>query len=421
MWADYDTACQMMVKEGHKFWDRPGHTKTSQAAKAGVWGITIISGDLWQDQRRFLVHTLKEFGMGKGLMEHHVLSEVEDMFKRVDAQPENVDLRLQSDIAIASLSNQLLFGYRLEKDNLDRFLGFNELVYHHMERMGHPMTVLINHMHWLRHLPYWKNAQEHVNELVNALAEFVDTQIEQHAAMANNNEPSKEPEDLIEAFLAERKIAEGTEREEFYCHRQLRALLLDMVIAGYHTTSCTYGWTLAFLVKYPEYQRRAQEELDRAIGDDRLVTMADKVHLPFCQAILQEVHRYGTAGLLTLHHAASEDVHVQGYTVPKGCTVYSLNVCVHYDEKLYPDPWEFRPERFIREDGSFIIDEKITPFQLGKRNCAARPLAHMELFLHLANVMNRYTITGKVLPPYERRLGHAFRAPKVIVDFTRRK
>lgn len=48
-------------------------------------------------------------------------------------------------------------------------------------------------------------------------------------------------------------------------------------------------WFSAMIPAYPEIQKRAQDELDRVVGRDRLPTVEDEENLPYCHAIIKEV------------------------------------------------------------------------------------------------------------------------------------
>jgi len=76
---------------------------------------------------------------------------------------------------------------------------------------------------------------------------------------------------------------------------------------------------------WPEAQRKAQEEIDRVIGRDRLPTFEDRDSLPYTVAIYREVMRLWPPTPLTIPRVASEDDIYRGYFIPKG-TVILTNV-----------------------------------------------------------------------------------------------
>lgn len=69
---------------------------------------------------------------------------------------------------------------------------------------------------------------------------------------------------------------------------------------------------------HPEKQRKAQEEIDRVIGSDRLPTFKDRESLPYVEAIYREMFRWLPPLPLTVPHVVEEDDVYKGYYIPKG-------------------------------------------------------------------------------------------------------
>jgi hypothetical protein len=84
----------------------------------GTYGVVMTEGELWRDQRRFALHVLRNFGLGKNLMQEKVLDEVNAMVRRIknkifEGHTEH-NLLNHLDISVGSIINALLFGYRFE-------------------------------------------------------------------------------------------------------------------------------------------------------------------------------------------------------------------------------------------------------------------------------------------------------------------
>lgn len=74
---------------------------------------------------------------------------------------------------------------------------------------------------------------------------------------------------------------------------------------------------LAMMV-YPKVQRKAQEEIDRVVGQGRLPTMTDRSNLPYIGAVIKEVLRWHPVAPMALAHTSTEDNICEGYFIPKG-------------------------------------------------------------------------------------------------------
>ena len=85
-----------------------------------------------------------------------------------------------------------------------------------------------------------------------------------------------------------------------------------------------------------------------------------------------------------------------GLFIPKDCVVLPQVTTVLDNPQVFINPDRFDPERFLEADGKTFNKtavDNLVPFSLGKRQCAGESLAHMELFLILVALMQRYSFT----------------------------
>lgn len=76
--------------------------------------------------------------------------------------------------------------------------------------------------------------------------------------------------------------------------------------------------------------------------------------------------------------------------MPAGFPVYIPTYALHYDEKYFPNAYQFDPERFRCE--SDIPKACFLPFGLGPRNCLAKRLAYMVMKIGIINVLRQFSI-----------------------------
>nr|BAJ09387.1 p-coumarate 3-hydroxylase homolog [Scutellaria baicalensis] len=169
-------------------------------------------------------------------------------------------------------------------------------------------------------------------------------------------------------------------------------LLWDMISAGMDTTTITVEWAMAEMVRNPRVQQKVQEELDRVVGRDRLMTEADISNLPYLQCVIKECYRMHPPTPLMLPHKASTNVKIGGYDIPKGATV-SVNVwAIARDPKVWKNPLEFRPERFEEEDIDMKgTDYRLLPFGSGRRICPGAQLAINLTTSMLGHMVHHFT------------------------------
>ncbi|KAM0979780.1 hypothetical protein ACFX13_015858 [Malus domestica] len=150
-------------------------------------------------------------------------------------------------------------------------------------------------------------------------------------------------------------------------------LVWDMVIAGMDTVAVSVEWAMAELIKNPRVQQKAQEELNRVIGLNRVMTESDISSLPYLKCVVKEALRLHPPTPLMLPHKANANVKIGGYDVPKG-TIVHVNVwAIGRDPTQWSDPFNFRPERFIEQEDIEAKghDFRLLPFGAGRRACPA--------------------------------------------------
>ncbi|KAK1293704.1 Cytochrome P450 98A2 [Acorus calamus] len=151
--------------------------------------------------------------------------------------------------------------------------------------------------------------------------------------------------------------------------------LLWMITAGMDTTAISAEWAMAELIRNPRVQAKAQEELDRVIGPNRIMSETDFPSLPYLQCVAKEALRLHPPTPLMLPHKASANVKLGGYDVPKGSNVHVNVWAVARDPAHWCDPLEFRPERFFEEDVDMKgHDFRLLPFGAGRRVCPGAQL-----------------------------------------------
>lgn len=153
-----------------------------------------------------------------------------------------------------------------------------------------------------------------------------------------------------------------------------------MLLAGTDTSSITLEWAMSNLLNNPNILKKAKNELDTHIGQNRLVDEPDISKLPYIQNIIYETLRLHPPAPLLVPHMSSEDITLGKYNFPKN-TILLVNVWdIHRDPKLWSDPTCFKPERFEKEDEV----DKLLSFGLGRRACPGANLAQRTVTLTLA-------------------------------------
>ena len=123
-----------------------------------------------------------------------------------------------------------------------------------------------------------------------------------------------------------------------------------------------------YLMQNPRVQRKAQEEVDRVVGRDRIPTWDNVPNLPYTNLVLQETYRMNPLSPLGIPHASVADDVYHGMFIPKGTIVYPNVWAMCHDESVYSKPSHFWPERYLpKEQGGNGEPLPVGNFGFGRR------------------------------------------------------
>ncbi|THC94460.1 hypothetical protein EYZ11_006063 [Aspergillus tanneri] len=153
-------------------------------------------------------------------------------------------------------------------------------------------------------------------------------------------------------------------------------LASSLMIGGVETTVAVMQWFSPLIRAYPEIQKKAQAEIDRVVGRNRLPDIEDEKNLPCCHAIIKEVERVDSPFLLGTLHVASEDFVYRGQYIPKDTV-----------------PEKFDPERYIdtltSADSANMADSMQRDhwiFGAGRQICPGMIVAEREIWLTISRM-----------------------------------
>ncbi|MET0555303.1 MAG: cytochrome P450 [Vicinamibacteria bacterium] len=169
---------------------------------------------------------------------------------------------------------------------------------------------------------------------------------------------------------------------------QLRDEIMTLLLAGHETTANALCWTFHLLAQHPEAESRLHAEIDAVLGD-RLPGLDDVPRLVYAERVLAEAMRlYPPAWNIGRQSLA--DHTVRGYTLPAGSLFAVSTWVTHHDERWYPDPFRFDPERFLPDARAARPKFSYFPFGGGARQCIGEQFAWMEGILLMATLAQRF-------------------------------
>ncbi|CAA7027940.1 unnamed protein product [Microthlaspi erraticum] len=171
----------------------------------------------------------------------------------------------------------------------------------------------------------------------------------------------------------------------------VKAVILDIVVAGTDTAAAAVVWGMTYLMKYPKVMKKAQDEVRDYVREkgSTFVTEDDVKNLPYFKALVKETLRIEPVIPLLIPRCCIKDTKIAGYDIPAGTTINVNAWSLSRDEKEWgPNPDEFRPERFLEKDVDFKgTDYEFLPFGSGRRMCPGMRLGTAMLEVPYANLL----------------------------------
>lgn len=153
-------------------------------------------------------------------------------------------------------------------------------------------------------------------------------------------------------------------------------------------------WIIARMVLHPDVQAKVQAQIDSVVREkNRPVSDSDLPNLPLLRAVVKETLRIHPPGpLLSWARLAINDTHIGGgYFVPAGTTAMVNMWAITHDGRIWSDPEEFRPERFIEADVTVMgSDLRLAPFGSGRRVCPGKTMGLATVELWLAQLLQSF-------------------------------
>jgi cytochrome P450 len=177
-------------------------------------------------------------------------------------------------------------------------------------------------------------------------------------------------EDILSTFVTAR-FEDGEPMDD----AEIRDQLMTLLLAGHETTATGLAWTFDLLLRTPHVLERLTAAVDA--GEDAYV-----------RAVVSESLRLRPVVPLA-GRRLSEDLRVNGHVLPPGTDVTPAIWLAHTRPDRYPDPYAFRPERFLEDAPATYA---WVPFGGGVRRCIGAAFAEMEMRVALSEILRRRTL-----------------------------
>ncbi|XP_038623066.1 cytochrome P450 1A1-like [Tachyglossus aculeatus] len=387
------TIRQALVKQGEDFMGRPDLYSFHYIGDGESLAFSADSGEVWATRRKLAQNALKTFSLTSSpsssctYLEEHVSEEATSLtgkFQELMKEKGRFDPYRYVVVSVANVICAMCFGKRYDHDDQELLsivnLG-NE--FGEFAASGNPADFIPI----LRYLP--NHSLRNFKDLNKKMVDFLQKILMEHYRTFEKNQVRDITDSLIK-HCQDKKLDENANIQ--LSDKKIVNVVLDLFGAGFDTVTTSLSWSLMYLVKYPEIQKKIQKELDTVIGRDRRPQLSDRSLLPYTEAFILESFRHSSFLPFTIPHSTTRATSLNGYYIPKGRCVFVNQWQINHDPELWEDPSTFRPERFLTEKGTKInkaLSERVIMFGLGKRKCIGETIARWEVFLFLTTLLQQ--------------------------------
>nr|CAH0109539.1 unnamed protein product [Daphnia galeata] len=388
-------------------------------------GLICAEGESWREHRRFVMNVMKQLGMagrqGASLMESRVMDRVLEFIQglkcdqmKSTGEEEGVDLVPGLRHCIGNIINGVVFGRTYAADD-PTWIWLQHLLDEGVKQVA--VAGPINFLPVLRFLPKYRHIMSFIldgqSETHRHYQEIID---QRQLNLFNNADNNQDYTSVVDAYLLEmkrRRQFNGDDDVGTFTIIQLYHVLADLFGAGTDTALTTIKWIVLYMILYPDVQSRIHEEIDRVllVGDGQLdqgripCFATDAERMPWTEATICEVQRIKTILPLGVPHGTLDDCELAGYLIPKGAMVVPVWWAMNRDATLWPEPLEFRPERFLIVDQqnheeendvkkwTFFKPDHFMPFQSGRRMCIGDDLGRTLIFLFTVTLLQHFRLS----------------------------
>ncbi|PPQ87697.1 hypothetical protein CVT25_011464 [Psilocybe cyanescens] len=354
-------------------------------------------GERWRRHRRLMHHNFHPTAALR--FRPHSLRAARNLLNRFLDIPNDVigNLRHMAGETIMSIAYGLAV-----KPKDDPYIRTAEKGVHPLVAAAVPGAFLVDMLPFLKYVPEWMPGagfQTKARKWKNLARSMVEVPF---AAAKRNLANGVSP--LCVASLSLQKLDEGTTDDAY----------AEDIIQG------VTGTMYAGLLDKPEVLRKAQQELDSVVKPGHLPDFDDEESLPYITAIAKETLRWRDVVPIAIPRLLTVDDEYKGYRLPAGSIVIPNAWAMLHNEDVYPDPFDFNPDRFMK-DGKLnksVRDPSHACWGFGRRICPGRYMAFSAVWIAIASLLTVYDIKkavddeGNVIEPAHDYVSALVCAPK---------
>lgn len=208
-------------------------------------------------------------------------------------------------------------------------------------------------------------------------------------------------------------IATFLNSKEHFSDKQIHDVVLNLTIAGRDTTACALSWLIFELTQNLEVQERLIKEIDTTLnGKVPSFDELETENMPYLNGVLYETLRLHPSVPVN-EKIASEDLqYYDGTIVPKGTILLYCPYALGRNEKTFPEPDKFDPERWIPFTQPSLYEFPV--FQAGPRFCLGKDMAQFEIKFLVCTMLQKFRF--KMRPEEAKKITYSLMLTLSVVN-----
>nr|AAR87722.1 cytochrome P4501B2 [Cyprinus carpio] len=417
-----DAIKEALIKKGVDFAGRPdfasfrfvSHGKSMAFGNYSQW---------WKLHRKIAHSTVRNFSTAnihtKQTFEKHIVCEIGELirlFLNKTREQQYFEPHRYLVVSVANTMSAVCFGnrYSFDDEEFQQVVGRNDQF---TKTVG--AGSIVDVMPWLQYFPNpIKTLFDQFKALNKEFNEFIYSKVAEHRKTLLMSLVR----DMTDAFIVALDKGLSGGPGVFLDKEYVPPTIADIFGASQDTLSTALQWIILLIVRYPEVQKRLQEDVDKVADRSRLPTIADQPHLPYVMAFIYEVMRFTSFVPVTIPHSTTTDTSINGYPIPKDTIIFVNQWSLNHDPTKWDQPEVFNPQRFLDEDGALNKDltTNVLIFSMGKRRCIGEDVSKIQLFLFTSLLVHQCRFTAETTPSMDYVYGLTLKPRSFKVSVTLR-
>ncbi|KIJ29218.1 hypothetical protein M422DRAFT_188789 [Sphaerobolus stellatus SS14] len=352
-------ARELMDKRSAVYSDRPHFIMAGDLVGYGETFVLQPYGENWRQQRKLIAQAFGQASIPRcySLQE----KEAQILIKNVLKDPSSLFTQIKLRIGVIII--RVTYGYYV-KDETDPFLTTPLKAMDNFSEASIPGNFMVDVLPFMRNLPSWMPGSGFLQTAKAWRKIFYDASYNPYEWSKQNLRTGKTLLPSLCGTLLQNADGELPDETE----ERLVWAATSMMGGGLDTNMTTALSFFLDMLLYPDIQHKAQIEVDSVVGTDKLPEVKDIASLPFIRSIVTEVLRLHPAIPMGIPHAVTQDDSYNGMLIKKGTMVMANVWHMLHDPEVYPDPMDFKPERYNNDDTEM---QKVInlAFGFGRRAC----------------------------------------------------